>query len=62
MLLGDEETPAPKWLGTTMNHSSGFRARSGPVIQATVSAGVAVNQVGHTTTLSFRSFRVPTVA
>src|SRR3954462_720060 len=36
----------------TMNQRSGLSARSEPVSQKAVSEGVAVNHVGHTTTLS----------
>ena len=60
-MLGEDDTAAPKWFGTTMKYRCGFRARFFPVIQAAVSDGVAVNQVGHTTTLSRASFSCPKV-
>ena len=61
MLLGEEDTAAPKWFGITMNHRSGFNARSLPVSQNAVSDGVAVNHVGQTTTLSLASLSSPSV-
>src|SRR4051812_38728551 len=61
VLLGEDETPAPKWFGTTMKYRLGSSARSGPVIHCAVSDGVAVNHVGQTTTLSLAAFSVPRV-
>ena len=61
MLLGDEDTAAPKWLGMTMKYFAGSSARSAPVIHIAVSAGVAVNQVGHSTALSFAGLSSPSV-
>ena len=61
VLLGEDETAAPKWFGITMKHFAGSSARPGPVSQNATSAGCAVNQVGETTTLSLASFSSPSV-
>ena len=46
VLLGEDETAAPKWFGMTMKYFDGSSARPGPVSQNATSAGCAVNQVG----------------
>src|SRR5689334_11562135 len=61
VLLGEEETAAPKWFGMTMKYFDGSSARSGPVSQNATSDGVAVNHVGETTTLSFAPLSSPSV-
>ena len=62
VLLGLEDTAAPKWFGRMMKYLRESSARSSPVIHCATSEGVAVNHDGQTTALSRAALSSPSAA